>query len=149
MDVKPSLKEAIIAFLQGQDRPVTEPAIKRGVIGDNRYKQDALRALVKDGQVARQGRGTRGHPFTFSLAHVSPRATGESEHAHSGLTPETHTSYAHFTETPFVMNGEGVSCEHRAREEPPLLSTDPCRCGGSGWFLGPDGWERCRSHPAR
>ncbi len=28
-------------------------------------------------------------------------------------------------------------------------TNESCRCGGFRWFLGPDGWELCRSHPAR
>jgi hypothetical protein len=63
MAVNPVVKEAIITFLHGQAGPVTEPTIKQGVTGDNWAKQNALRALVAEGRVMRQGSGTRGHPI--------------------------------------------------------------------------------------
>jgi hypothetical protein len=76
MAAKPVVKEAIVIFMASQDGPVTEPAIKRGITGDNWAKQNALRALVAEGTVMRQGHGTRGHPYRFSLALTG----ADSEH---------------------------------------------------------------------
>ena|SRR5215831_8104819 len=85
MAVTSSLKHAMLTFLAGQAGPVTEADIKRGIIGDNRVKQTVLRALVAEGRVMRQGRGTRGQPYRFSLA-----ATGAgSEHPGCEKPPAT------------------------------------------------------------
>jgi RecA-family ATPase len=65
------LKAPILEWLGGQQERCTEAEIKEAVEGNNRHKQTALRELLEEQHVDRQGKGTRGAPFTYSLTHFS------------------------------------------------------------------------------
>jgi hypothetical protein len=102
MAVTSSLKHDILAFLTGQAGPVTEPDIKRSVIGDNRLKQTVLRQLVVEGTVTREGRGTRGRPYRFSL-----HATGAGSEHLAGEEPSASTAECRCGGFLWVLTPEG------------------------------------------
>jgi hypothetical protein len=90
------MKKAVADFLEKQDSPASEPEIKSGVEGNNRHKQTALRELVNEGTVTRQGKGARGDPFTYSLTHSSIYQKCESENPGQSTNPTPDREYSHF-----------------------------------------------------
>ena len=58
--------EEILAFLEGQEEPVEEKGIKKGVGGNTRLIPAALRALVEKGQVERTRGGKKGDPYRYN-----------------------------------------------------------------------------------
>jgi predicted ATP-dependent serine protease len=65
-----SMKDAIGDFLSNREEPATEPEIMADVEGRTGLKRKALRELVKDGTVDRQGKGGKGDPFKYSCSLV-------------------------------------------------------------------------------
>ena len=59
-------KQAIIDFLLAQNTPITEAAINQGVDGMTKFKCKALRELVAENKINREGKGTKGNPFKYS-----------------------------------------------------------------------------------
>jgi hypothetical protein len=94
------MKTAILEWLRGQEEGSPEAVIKDSVEGNNRHKQTALRELVADGQVIREGQGTRGAPFlyklTFSLAHLPPMVKSVSEKPEMAPAPHGSKENSHF-----------------------------------------------------
>jgi hypothetical protein len=102
------LKDPILEFLKGQEEPVTEKEIKDNVEGNNRHKQTALRELVTEEKVERQGKGNKGDPYRYkcSLSH-SPKGTkSESENPKEGATQHKDSDNAHFKTSPFSDDSE-------------------------------------------
>ena len=60
------VKKAILEFLLTQNEPITEAVINQGVEGAVKFKCKALRELVAEGKVKREGKGSRGNPFYYS-----------------------------------------------------------------------------------
>src|SRR5262249_17849244 len=59
----------ILAFLAGKTEPVTEPEIAADIEARTQTERPALRGLVRDGQVSRTGKGTKGNAYRYQLAH--------------------------------------------------------------------------------
>jgi RecA-family ATPase len=113
------LKDSILEFLKGQKEAVTEQEIKENVEGNNRHKQTALRELVTEKKVERQGKGGKGDPFKYkcSLAHSSKDTKSRSEHPKEGASPPQDSSNSHFGTSPFSDNSEtsrSGQSEHQA-----------------------------------
>ncbi len=129
------MKDAIVEWLHAQDEPRAENDLKAEVEGNNRQKQTALRELVAGGQVERQGKGTRGAPFTYSLAYFSTIQKWESENPKPDLNPDTTRGYSHFATSADAEN---------SRSEKSEPSNDPCpTCGGTDWEVMPSGRQQC------
>lgn len=60
-----SLKGEILHFLAGQESFVLEKSIEDGVEGRTGHKRKALRELVHEGKVEREGKGGRGSPYLY------------------------------------------------------------------------------------
>jgi putative DNA primase/helicase len=60
------MKKAIICFLSTQNEPITEAVINQGVEGAVRFKCKALRELVAENKINREGKGSKGSPFKYS-----------------------------------------------------------------------------------
>ena len=60
------LEKAIIEFLSTQTEPVTEAIINQGVEGSIKFKCKALRELVDENKINREGKGAKGNPFKYS-----------------------------------------------------------------------------------
>jgi hypothetical protein len=103
-----SLSDAIIEFLSSQSEPVTEPIIMEDVEGRTGLKRKALRELVKEEKVTREGKGGKGDPFKYSCSLVPIYIQEqENENFNNELTPYNQTSNAcshEFTEN--VDNGK-------------------------------------------
>lgn len=68
-----TLSGDILDFLQAAGEPKTEPDVTEGVEGKTKFVRRALRRLVEQGKVSREGGGKRGDPyhyrFSFSCSH--------------------------------------------------------------------------------
>jgi hypothetical protein len=72
--------EAILEFLRGTDEPKTETEIDGGVEGKTGQKRKALRALVTQGKVSREGVGRKGDPYRYRFSFpCSPYIPGTRE----------------------------------------------------------------------
>lgn len=60
------VKKAILEFLSIQTEPITEAVINQGVEGAVKLKCKALRELVAENKINREGKGTKGNPFKYS-----------------------------------------------------------------------------------
>jgi len=65
-----TLKTSIQEFLSSQSETKTEPEITNEVEGRNALKRAALRELVKEKKVSRDGKGSRGDPYKYSCTPV-------------------------------------------------------------------------------
>jgi hypothetical protein len=107
-----NMKESIADFLKMQPEPVCERDIKEGLDGNNRHKQTALRELVAEGRVERQGIGKKGDPYKFSLAHFSIGVKCESEHFLGGVRPQESATNSHFSNSPFFEQSRSEKSEN-------------------------------------
>lgn len=60
------IKKAIIDFLSTQNEPITEATINQNVEGAIKFKCKALRELVAENKINRDGKGTKGNPYKYS-----------------------------------------------------------------------------------
>jgi hypothetical protein len=60
------LKNLIIEFLLTQNEPVTEATINQNVEGTIKFKCKALRELVAENKINREGKGSKGNPYKYS-----------------------------------------------------------------------------------
>jgi hypothetical protein len=65
-----SIKEAILQYLFSQEEPRTEPEINNEVEGRTTLKRKALRELVNEERVTKEGKGGKGDPFKYSCSLV-------------------------------------------------------------------------------
>lgn len=65
-----TVKKVIIEFLSSQEEPVTEAVITEEIEGRTTLKRKALRDLVGEGTVVRDGKGGKGDPFKYSCSLV-------------------------------------------------------------------------------
>ena len=75
-------EEAIVEFLEAAGEGKTEPEIDEHVDGKTSLKRKALRALVADGRVMREGSGKKGDPYKYSFPcsnHIVGTREQESE----------------------------------------------------------------------
>lgn len=80
-------EEAILEFLKAAGEGKTEPEIDEGVDGKNAIKRKALRRLVENGGVTREGSGKRGDPYKYLFSctqHIVGTRVQETQKA-----PET------------------------------------------------------------
>jgi hypothetical protein len=111
------MKDVIIEFLQAQSDPLSEPDIKGGVEGNNRHKQTALRELVAEAAIERHGRGTRGGPYRFSLAHFSSREKSASENLKCNGSGDKQSTHSHFSSCDVSANSQHSGSEKREHWE--------------------------------
>ena len=76
------IEAGIVDYLQTAGDTRTEPEIAEHVEGKTGPKRKALRSLVEQGQVTRNGTGKKGNPFTYKCSfpcsqHIA--GTGEQE----------------------------------------------------------------------
>ena len=64
-------KKAIIDFLSTQNEPITESVINQGVDGVVKIKCKALRELVSENKINREGKGSKGNPYKYSTILLS------------------------------------------------------------------------------
>lgn len=64
------IENAVVDFLREQAEPVTEPLIMDEVEGRQALKRKALRQLVINQKVSRDGKGGKGDPFKYSCTLV-------------------------------------------------------------------------------
>lgn len=107
-----SMKDAIAEWLKSQSEPRTEADLKSEVEGNNRHKQTALRELVKEDMVTRGGRGGKGDPYKYSLAHLSYIPKSVSEHLEFDVNPGTDGAYAHFRTSEIESKSGSEKSEH-------------------------------------
>lgn len=110
------MKDAISEFMRLQERPLQEKEIKEGVEGNNRHKQNALRELVSEGRVSRDGKGTRGEPYTYLLSHSSYIWKSESENPKPGVSASETSNNSHF-DTPEPLESGEVGIQDELWEE--------------------------------
>ncbi len=60
-----TLSGEILEFLEAAGQPKTEPEITKGVEGKTKFVRRALRQLVEQGKVSREGGGKRGDPYHY------------------------------------------------------------------------------------
>jgi hypothetical protein len=83
--------EEILAFLEAATEPKGEAVITEAVEGRTRIVREALRQLVRQGKVSREGQGKKGSPYTYSKCSFSCSQEGsgtreqESEKAPENL----------------------------------------------------------------
>jgi hypothetical protein len=81
--------QRILEYLEARGAK-TESEIDQSVEGKTGTKRKALRSLVEQGKVSRNGTGTRGDPFTYQLVFPgSPYASGTRERE-TDNSPERH-----------------------------------------------------------
>ena len=83
------LKKAIIEFLSTQTEPVTEIIINQGVEGSVKFKCKALRELVSENKINREGKGAKGNPFKYSTI-LLPSIYVEVEKENPEMTGNPH-----------------------------------------------------------
>jgi len=75
-----AIEETILEFLRGTDEPKTENEIDGAVEGKTGQKRKALRALVTQGKVSREGVGRKGDPYRYRFSFpCSPYIPGTRE----------------------------------------------------------------------
>ena len=82
-------KNKIIDFLSTQREPITEAMIKNEVEISVKLKCKALRELVAEGRVKREGLGTKGHPYKYAGILV-PGIGVEPEYQNPKMTGNPH-----------------------------------------------------------
>jgi putative DNA primase/helicase len=84
-----AIGETILEFLRGADEPKTENEIDGAVEGKTGQKRKALRALVTQGKISRDGVGRKGDPYRYRFSFsCSPYIPGTREQE-SGKWPDT------------------------------------------------------------
>ena len=75
-----AIAEAILEYLKSTNEPKTESEIENAVEGKTGIKRKALRALVVQGKITREGVGRRGDPFRYQFSFsCSPYIPGTRE----------------------------------------------------------------------
>jgi putative DNA primase/helicase len=75
-----AIEETILEFLRGTDEPKTETEIDGAVEGKTGQKRKALRALVTQGRISREGVGRKGDPYRYRFSFpCSPYIPGTRE----------------------------------------------------------------------
>lgn len=75
-----AIGETILEFLRGTDEPKTENEIDEAVEGKTGQKRKALRALVTQGKISREGVGRKGDPYRYRFSFpCSPYIPGTRE----------------------------------------------------------------------
>jgi hypothetical protein len=75
-----AIAEAILEYLKGTNEPKTESEIEAAVEGKTGIKRKALRAIVGQGKITREGVGRRGDPFKYQFSFsCSPYIPGTRE----------------------------------------------------------------------
>jgi 5S rRNA maturation endonuclease (ribonuclease M5) len=95
------VKKAIIDFLSTQNEPITEAVINQGIEGAVKFKCKALRELVAEGKVKREGKGSRGNPFYYSTI-LLPSIYVEVEKENSKKTGNPHGCKGYSTISEFT-----------------------------------------------
>jgi putative DNA primase/helicase len=84
-----AIEEAILEYLKGADEPKTEDEVDGAVEGKTGQKRKALRALVTQGKISREGVGRKGDPYRYRFSFpCSPYIPGTRERE-SGKWPDT------------------------------------------------------------
>lgn len=94
------MKKAIFEFLSTQNEPITESVINQGVEGAVRFKCKALRELVAENKVNREGKGTKGNPFKYSTI-LLPSIYVEVEYENPKKTGNPHGCQGYSTSQDF------------------------------------------------
>ena len=75
-----AIAEAILEYLKGADEPRTEAEIEEALEGKTGIKRKALRALVGQEKIIREGAGRRGDPYRYRFSFsCSPYIPGTRE----------------------------------------------------------------------
>jgi hypothetical protein len=84
-----AIGETILEFLRGTDEPKTENEIDGAVEGKTGQKRKALRGLVTQGRISREGVGRKGDPYKYRFSFsCSPYIPGTREQE-TGKWPDT------------------------------------------------------------
>jgi AAA domain len=67
-----AIAEAILEYLKNANEPKTESEIEESVEGKTGIKRKALRELVGQGQIMREGVGRKGNPFKYQFSFSCP-----------------------------------------------------------------------------
>ena len=81
------MSKTILDFLSKQSEPLTEQEIDNGIEGRKAYKVRALRDLVADVQIFKEGKGGKGDPFKYSINACSLVSTINKEQENTNITP--------------------------------------------------------------
>jgi hypothetical protein len=100
-DVK-VIKKVILEFLSTQTESVTESIINQGVEGSVKIKCRALRELVSENEINREGKGTRGNPFKYSTI-LLPDISIEVEKENPKITGNPHGCKGYSTSQDFAL----------------------------------------------
>jgi hypothetical protein len=106
--------DEILAFLEAATEPKGEAAITEAVEGRTRIVREALRLLVRQGKVDREGQGKKGSPYTYSkcLFSCSQEGAGTREQE-SVEAPESSMSddtKCLFSCSPFLVGTREQEC---------------------------------------
>jgi putative DNA primase/helicase len=74
-----AIAEAILEYLKSANEPKTESEIEEAVEGKTGTKRKALRVLVGQGKITREGVGRKGNPFKYQFSSCSPYIPGTRE----------------------------------------------------------------------
>jgi len=85
------LSEEILEYLADADIPKDEDEIMRSVEGKTGPKRKALRRLVKQGAVVREGSGKKGHPYQYSFSRSQNMPGTRERESDIGLTTPANT----------------------------------------------------------
>jgi len=98
------IEEAIVVALKDVTGALTEAELEPAVEGRTTLKRDALRALVVNGRVTREGKGAKGNPFRYRLAEPPPVGGDAGDVDSCSLVPghdqEQENTNPLFAETP-------------------------------------------------
>lgn len=83
------MKKAIIDFLSTQNEPITESVINQGIEGAVKFKCKALRELVAENKIKREGKGSKGNPYKYSTI-LLPSICAEVEKENQKTTGNPH-----------------------------------------------------------
>ncbi len=113
------VEQEILAFLGTQDEPVTEPVITAQVEGRTPLKRKALRGLVDEDRIKRDGQGVRGKPFIYSCSLV-PTLPQEQEYENPKEAVNPHGCEPYSRSQDFTKNdsctGDFTGVENKKNE---------------------------------
>ncbi|PIR24838.1 MAG: hypothetical protein COX62_05815 [Deltaproteobacteria bacterium CG_4_10_14_0_2_um_filter_43_8] len=70
--------ETITQFLEDQNMPVKQQEIIEAVEGRSQFVRKTLKHMIEDGKVVKEGRGTSGSPYVYSLSSARPTYSGDN-----------------------------------------------------------------------
>lgn len=125
------LKKAIIDFLSTQNEPITEAVINQGVEGTVKFKCKALRELVAENKINREGKGSKGNPYKYSTilllsicAEVEKENPKKTENPHGCQGYSTSQDFDKFLKNEKLREVESLQ-KKEVENEPKNVSVEP------------------------